>query len=82
MNLSCRETRKSTREKLSFITMYLPGAERFYRDIELMIGFRPCLYWKVLWSYVTPAVIMVRTLKVVSHGFPLYELLSYVLLCT
>ena len=47
------------RQRLNLHFTLFSGAERFYRDIELMIGFRPILYWKVLWSFVTPAVIMV-----------------------
>ena len=38
--------------------MWLPGVNRFYKDIELMIGFKPSLYWKVLWSFVTPITIL------------------------
>lgn len=32
--------------------------DRFYKDIELMIGFKPSMYWKGLWCYVTPVTIL------------------------
>ena len=57
------------RQRLNLHFTLLSGAERFYRDIELMIGFRPILYWKVLWSFVTPAVIMVSARKIVRRVF-------------
>ena len=55
------------RQRLNLHFSLFSGAERFYRDIELMIGFRPILYWKVLWSFVTPAVIMVSVRKIVRR---------------
>lgn len=35
------------------------GTERFYKDIELMIGYKPHAIWHYMWKYVTPAVIFV-----------------------
>lgn len=40
------------------VLMWLYGGSRFYSDIELMIGYKPCLWWRVLWSGVTPCLIM------------------------
>lgn len=43
------------------------GAERFYGNIEEMIGYRPTLWWKVCWKFITPAllftVLVVTTVK-------------------
>jgi hypothetical protein len=53
---------------------YLAGVERFYKDIELMIGFRPSRYWKILWCFITPATILfiwtfsVSQLEPVTYG--------------
>ena len=40
------------------------GVARFYKDIELMIGYQPCLWWKLLWCYITPTLIVVSALSV------------------
>lgn len=47
---------------------------RFYKDIELMIGFQPSNYWKMLWCFITPATILfiwafsVSQLEPVTYG--------------
>lgn len=50
------------------------GADRFYRDIELMIGYQPCSWWKICWCFVTPVLILfiwlfsVTQLSPVTYG--------------
>ncbi|KAK6173295.1 hypothetical protein SNE40_016772 [Patella caerulea] len=34
------------------------GADRFYKDIELMIGYQPCIWWKICWKFITPVIIL------------------------
>ena len=36
------------------------GADRFMDDVALMIGYRPFPWIKWCWSFITPAVCMVR----------------------
>ncbi|KAG8196554.1 hypothetical protein JTE90_003568 [Oedothorax gibbosus] len=33
------------------------GAERFADDIEFMLGFRPNIYWRLCWKYISPIVL-------------------------
>lgn len=40
------------------VISWVYGLERFYKDIELMLGFRPCLWWKIMWGFVTPFMIL------------------------
>lgn len=53
---------------------WIYGADRFYMDIELMIGYKPTIWWKICWKYITPVVIAfvwlfsVTQLKPVSYG--------------
>nr|XP_011456838.2 sodium- and chloride-dependent glycine transporter 1 [Crassostrea gigas] len=39
------------------VIAWIYGTDRFYKDIELMIGFQPCLWWKICWKYITPVTI-------------------------
>ena len=54
------------------------GVERFYRDIALMIGYRPFLVWKLLWCFVTPSlalglfILSAVMLEPVSYGDYIY----------
>jgi solute carrier family 6 amino acid transporter-like protein 5/7/9/14 len=50
------------------VIAWIYGAEQFYRDIEIMIGYRPCLWWKILWCFITPFVIMfVLMFSIINH---------------
>ncbi|KAK2168558.1 hypothetical protein LSH36_16g14023 [Paralvinella palmiformis] len=33
------------------------GVNRLYGDIQLMIGFKPTIWWKICWTMITPAVL-------------------------
>ncbi|XP_012941460.2 sodium- and chloride-dependent glycine transporter 2, partial [Aplysia californica] len=50
------------------------GVDRLYKDIALMIGYEPHFWWKYMWKYVTPLIILfiwifsVATLGPVTYG--------------
>ncbi|XP_041357442.1 sodium- and chloride-dependent glycine transporter 1-like [Gigantopelta aegis] len=57
---------------------WIYGADRFYKDIEMMIGYKPPIWWKISWKYITPAIILfiwlfsVTTLGPVTYGDVIY----------
>ena len=52
---------KSGLKPLTFITLF-PGAEKFSRDIELMLGRGVPVFLRICWCFLTPAVLLVRTI--------------------
>ncbi|XP_062570938.1 sodium- and chloride-dependent glycine transporter 1-like [Saccostrea cucullata] len=39
------------------VIAWIYGADRFYKDIELMIGYQPGIWWKICWKFITPITI-------------------------
>ncbi|RUS89267.1 hypothetical protein EGW08_002941 [Elysia chlorotica] len=40
------------------VISWIYGVDRFMKDIKLMIGVRPSPYWKYMWKYITPAIVL------------------------
>lgn len=54
------------------------GVDRFYKDIELMIGFRPTRLWSFAWRFVTPvAILFIWVFSIVTLGPVTYGTKSY-----
>ena len=38
---------------------WLYGVSRFCDDVELMLGFRPSIFWRTCWKFISPAFLLV-----------------------
>lgn len=52
---------------------WLYGADRFYDNLEMMLGFRVCSWFRICWRYFTPAV----TLGILLFSIVNFEPLTY-----
>lgn len=56
----------------------IPGVDRFSEDIQQMMGFKPGLYWRLCWKFVSPAFLLVSVdnysimERILVHCFPEY----------
>lgn len=41
------------------VLCYIYGVNQLYKDIEMMLGRKPCLWWKLCWCLITPALMLV-----------------------
>ncbi|XP_076849395.1 sodium-dependent noradrenaline transporter [Brachyhypopomus gauderio] len=54
------------------------GVDRFSEDIERMMGFKPGLYWRLCWKFVSPAFLLVVVLaSIATRGEFRYEDYTY-----
>lgn len=47
-----------------------PGVDRFSEDIERMMGFKPGLYWRLCWKFVSPLFLLVSGAKAADCAVP------------
>ncbi|KAM9385719.1 sodium-dependent neutral amino acid transporter B(0)AT1-like [Pholidichthys leucotaenia] len=38
---------------------YIYGIDRFNKDLEFMIGKKPCIFWQISWRFISPLIILV-----------------------
>jgi len=41
----------------------LSGVDRFSEDIERMMGFKPGIYWRLCWKFVSPVFLLVSEIE-------------------
>ncbi|XP_074594496.1 sodium-dependent dopamine transporter-like [Brevipalpus obovatus] len=56
-------------EALAIVYGY--GMDRFCQDIETMIGFKPMLFWRICWKYVSPIFLLIIILLQVANTDPI-----------
>ncbi|GIY47022.1 sodium-dependent noradrenaline transporter [Caerostris extrusa] len=50
------------------------GADKFVSDLEFMLGFKPGLYWRICWKYLSPLVYGLCTTSVIQYDKKDYPL--------
>ncbi|KAH8031773.1 hypothetical protein HPB51_020844 [Rhipicephalus microplus] len=65
------------------------SAARYYNNLEDMIGYRPCMWWKFCWVFLTPCVcfgvfvfslVQYRPLKYIDYVYPWWgQLVGWIL---
>ncbi|XP_061183571.1 sodium- and chloride-dependent GABA transporter 1-like isoform X1 [Saccostrea echinata] len=57
---------------------WIYGTERFYKDIELMLGYKPHAIWHIMWRYITPTIILgIWLFSVITLGPVTYDGRAY-----
>lgn len=57
---------------------WIYGVDRFYKDLEMMIGYKPSQYWSFMWRFLTPITILfVWIFSVVTLGPVTYGTVTY-----
>lgn len=49
------------------------GVDRFSNDIQQMMGFKPGLYWRLCWKFVSPAFLLVCSVARASWVGPVSQ---------
>lgn len=47
--------------------LYPPGHRNYFKDIEMMLGFPPPLFFQICWRFISPAIIFV-SIVTMGHG--------------
>ena len=45
-----------------YFLIHFSGYDNFKEDVELMLGFKISIFWKIAWCYVSPIVLIVSPL--------------------
>ncbi|XP_021003201.2 sodium- and chloride-dependent glycine transporter 2 [Parasteatoda tepidariorum] len=53
--------------------MWIYGADRFSEDLHFMLGFKPGIYWRICWKYISPFVL----LFIVIYSMCTHKLIEY-----
>ncbi|XP_052077275.1 sodium- and chloride-dependent glycine transporter 1-like isoform X1 [Mytilus californianus] len=60
------------------VIAWIYGTERFFKDIELMIGYQPHAIWHYMWRFVTPTVIFgIWLFSIITLGPVTYDGKNY-----
>ncbi|CAL1546239.1 unnamed protein product [Lymnaea stagnalis] len=52
------------------VISWVYGVNRFYKDIELMLGRKPFFFWKIMWAFITPVIILFTLIASISQMGP------------
>ncbi|XP_055895528.1 sodium- and chloride-dependent glycine transporter 1-like isoform X2 [Biomphalaria glabrata] len=67
------------------VISWIYGINRFLKDIELMLGKKPFIYWKIMWKFITPTIILftwgfsvsnIGTVTLGQYRYPTWAILT------
>ncbi|KIH46186.1 Sodium:neurotransmitter symporter family protein [Ancylostoma duodenale] len=55
----------------AMVIAYIYGIKQFVRDLKEMLGFEPGIYWRICWTLLAPAFLLMMILSSFIHYQPL-----------
>lgn len=60
------------------VIMWVYGYDRFAKDMQCMVGFRPNLYFQICWRFISPIILVILTIATwVNFSPPIYGSYHY-----
>lgn len=59
LNIKKKQRLRNFSTEINWCGIFFVGVERFSDDIKSMLGFRPGIFWRICWKFLSPAILLV-----------------------